>query len=75
MGGKPPWLMRALIRDYTKPGDLVCDPTAGAATTLIAACEENRRAVGAEVDPSTYAKGMARIGRGYTPSLDFGGAA
>ena len=72
IGGKPVWLMRALIRDYTKPGDLVCDPTAGAATTLLAAVQENRRAVGAEVDPATHARGLARLRRGYTPSFDFG---
>jgi hypothetical protein len=71
IGGKPLWLMRALIRDYTRKGDLVCDPCAGAATTLIAAASENRRAIGAEVDPKTYEVAMQRIGRGYTPSLDF----
>jgi site-specific DNA-methyltransferase (adenine-specific) len=75
IGGKPLWLMRALIRDYTKPGDLICDPTAGAATTLIAAGQENRKAIGAEVDPATHAKAMKRLARGYTPSFDFGGAA
>ena len=68
-GGKPLWLMKALVRDYTKPGDLVCDPCAGAATTLIAAATENRRAVGAEVDPKTYEIARARIAQGYTPSL------
>jgi len=72
VGGKPLWLMRALVRDYTKRGDLIVDPCAGAATTLLAAAAENRRAVGAEVDPKTYALAMARIQRGYTPSLDFG---
>jgi site-specific DNA-methyltransferase (adenine-specific) len=68
-GGKPTWLMRALIRDYTRPGDLVCDPCAGAATTLLAAAIEGRRAIGAEVDPETYAKGKARLERGHTPVL------
>lgn len=73
VGGKPLWLMRALVRDYTRRGDLVCDPCAGAATTLIAAATEGRRAVGAEVDPETYAVAMTRIQRGYTPTLDLGG--
>ncbi len=75
IGGKPLWLMRALIRDYTKPGDLVCDPCAGAATTLLAAGMENRRAVGAEIDPATHAVAVKRLAAGYTPSFDFGGAA
>jgi site-specific DNA-methyltransferase (adenine-specific) len=68
-GGKPLALMRALIRDYTRPGDLVCDPCAGAATTLLAAAIEGRRAIGAEMDPETYAKGKARLERGHTPVL------
>jgi hypothetical protein len=73
IGGKPLWLMRALVRDYTRKGDLIVDPCAGAATTLIAAATEGRRAVGAEVDPATHAVAMARIQRGYTPTLDLGG--
>ncbi len=69
IGGKPLWLMRALVRDYSKPGDLVCDPCAGAATTLLAAVTERRRAVGAEVDLGTHAARSARLARGYTPDL------
>lgn len=70
-GQKPVDLMRAIIRDYTEPGALVVDPFSGGATTLIAAASENRRAIGAEVDPNTYAKAQARIARGYTPSFAF----
>lgn len=68
-GGKPEWLMRAVVADYSRAGDLVCDPCGGGATTLIAAASEGRRAVGAEVDQVTHAKALARIARGYTPSL------
>lgn len=67
IGGKPLWLMRALIR-----GDLIVDPCAGAATTLIAAGMENRRAIGAECDPATYEVARKRLAAGFTPSLDFG---
>lgn len=74
VGGKPLWLMRALVRDYTRRGDLIVDPCAGAATTLIAAATEGRRAIGAEVDPATHAIATARIRAGYTPTLDLGGA-
>jgi hypothetical protein len=74
VGGKPLWLMRALVRDYTRKDDLVCDPCAGAGTTLVAALAENRRAVGAEVDPETHAVAMERLSKGYTPSFDFGDA-
>lgn len=69
MGGKPVWLMRALIRDYTRAGDVVCDPCAGDATTLIAADIEGRQGLGAEMDKLTHRRALERIGRGYTPDL------
>jgi site-specific DNA-methyltransferase (adenine-specific) len=65
-GGKPLWLMRALVRDYTKPGDLIIDPYAGSATTLLAARAEGRNCVGAEIDPETYEKAKARLSRPHT---------
>jgi hypothetical protein len=61
IGGKPLWLMQQLVRDYSRPGELVCDPLAGAATTLIAAHMEQRRAFGAESDPKTFKVGEQRI--------------
>lgn len=73
-GGKPLDLMRALVRDYTRRGDFVCDPCAGGATTLLAAAMEGRRAIGAEMDPSTFAKAQKRLAAGYTPDL-FGAVA
>lgn len=69
MGGKPMALMQAIVRDYSRPGDLVCDPCAGGGTTLLAAATEGRRAVGAELDPATHAKALKRIAAGYTPRL------
>jgi site-specific DNA-methyltransferase (adenine-specific) len=69
MGGKPLVGMRSIIRDYSRPGDLVCDPCAGGGTTLLAAAIEGRRSVGAEMDESTFRKAQARLRRGYTPSL------
>lgn len=69
VGGKDSGIMRAIIRDYTRPDDLVCDPCAGAATTLLAAVSEGRRAIGSEMDPDTYAKAVKRLQRGHTPPL------
>ena len=60
-GAKPLWLMRAIIRDYSRPGDLICDPCAGGATTLLAARMEGRRAIGAEMDPETFRKAVERL--------------
>lgn len=53
-GGKQIAPMRAIIRDYTRPGDLVCDPCAGGGTTLLAARMEGRRSIGAEMMPEHY---------------------
>ena len=66
-GGKPLALTRAIVGDYTNPGDVVVDPCAGGATTLIAAAELGCTAIGAELDPDTYAKAQKRIAKGYTP--------
>lgn len=59
--GKPPWLMRALVRDYSKPGDLVVDPFAGWGSTLLAARALNRRTLGAELDADAHAEASRRI--------------
>lgn len=45
---KPLALMRWLVRLVTPPGGLVLDPFAGSGTTLLAALEEGRRAIGIE---------------------------
>lgn len=71
-GQKPVDLMRSIIRDYTEPGDVVCDPFSGGATTLLAAAMEGRRSIGAEMDPTTYAKAVRRLQAGYTPPLPLG---
>lgn len=68
-GQKPLALMRALIRSYTKPGQLVVDPYAGTGTTLLAAAMEGRRAIGAEMDAGRYALASRRIRKGYTPDF------
>lgn len=50
-----------LLRDYTRPGDLVCDPFAGTATIAAACKMTGRNYIGSEVDPGTYAIGMERL--------------
>lgn len=61
--GKPAWLMSALVRDYSRPGDLVCDPFAGWGSTLAAAVSNGRRSVGSEMDADAYAEAVRRLGR------------
>lgn len=68
IGGKPLDIMRAIVRDYSRPGDLVCDPYAGGGTTALACLTEGRRTIGAEVDPDTHAKATARLST-WQPSL------
>lgn len=70
-GGKPEWLMRALVRDYSRTGDLIADPCLGGATTGLAALIEGRRFVGSEIDNATFAKAKRRLDRGFTPVFQF----
>lgn len=69
VGGKPLGLMRAIVRDYSRPGDLVCDPFVGSGTTAVAALSEGRRFVGSEQKPEHYEIARRRIDRGYTPTM------
>ena len=68
-GQKPLALMQDIIRDYSKPGDLILDPFAGSGTTLLAAAIEGRRAIGSECDPATYSLAVKRLSKGYTPRM------
>jgi hypothetical protein len=65
--GKPQWLMRSLVRDYSRPGDLVCDPVAGWGATALAAAAEGRRFVGAEMDQDAHREAIRRctLGAAY----------
>lgn len=74
IGGKPEWLMRALVRDYTKRNDLVFDPCAGAGTTLLAAEIEGRRSVGCEVNKETYEVARKRLDKPTEMTFNFAAA-
>lgn len=63
VGGKPLWLMRAIVGDYSRPGDLVVDPCAGGGTTLVAAIELGRLAIGCEPDEGRYEIARARCAK------------
>jgi site-specific DNA-methyltransferase (adenine-specific) len=69
VGAKPIDLMRALVRDYSRPGDVICDPCAGGGTTGRAAQLEGRGFIGAEMDPDTFAKAQERLARPFTAPL------
>jgi hypothetical protein len=61
--GKPDWLMRAIVRDYSRPGASVVDPTMGWGATGCAAIGMGRSFEGAEVDHLAFAEACDRIGR------------
>ncbi len=59
---KPLALMERFIDLFTDPGDLVFDPFAGGATTLIAASRNGRDSVSYEKEENIYQAACARIG-------------
>jgi site-specific DNA-methyltransferase (adenine-specific) len=50
----PNELARRLIRMFSFVGDTVLDPFAGTGTTLVAAAQAGRNAVGVEIDPAYF---------------------
>lgn len=68
-GGKPPHLMRAIVSDYSEPGDVVCDPFLGAGTTGVACRDLGRGFFGSECDRGTFETAKKRITAPYTPLL------
>ena len=46
---KPVGLLKKIIQDYTKEGDLICDPFIGSGTTAVAAIDTGRRFIGMEL--------------------------
>lgn len=68
-GGKPLELMRAIVRDFTKPGDLILEPFAGGGTTILAAVMEGRRCIASEMSEENFAISANRLSKGYTTSL------
>jgi site-specific DNA-methyltransferase (adenine-specific) len=68
-GVKPLGLMRAIVRDYSRPGDLIVDPFCGSGTTALAAAMEGRRCITSEEKPEHYAIAKRRLDKGYQPCL------
>jgi site-specific DNA-methyltransferase (adenine-specific) len=58
---KPVNLIKKLIQIFTDEGDVVIDPTAGSASTLIAALELNRNCYGFEIKKDFYKLSCERI--------------
>ncbi|NQV16213.1 hypothetical protein HQ531_12200 [bacterium] len=58
---KPLDVLQPLIRCYSNPGDLILDPFAGSGSTLIAAHNENRKALGFEIEETFFLEAKERI--------------
>jgi len=58
---KPQGLLRFLIRQSSRIGELVLDPFSGSASTLLAAYGENRRAKGFELNNDHYVRALDRL--------------
>ena len=59
---KPVQLMEALIKMYTDAGQVVLDPFAGSGTTLLAARNVGREAIGIEVNEEYHKIALRRLG-------------
>ena len=60
---KPVNLMARLIDQYTKPADLIFDPYMGSGSTLVAAANLGRRAVGVEIMEQYCAVAVERLAK------------
>ena len=69
---KPIALVQRFVTWHTQPGDTVLDPFAGSGTSLVAAKDLGRRAIGVELDERHCETAALRLSQGV---LDFGGVA
>jgi DNA modification methylase len=58
---KPEWLMDAQVREFTDPGDLVCDPFVGSGTTGVSCVKLGRRFIGWELRESFHEEAAKRL--------------
>lgn len=58
---KPLAVMEEILRDFTKPKDLVLDPFMGSGTTGVAAVKMGRRFTGIEIEPKYFDIACRRV--------------
>lgn len=72
---KPLPLLREFVELFSDPGDLVLDPFCGSGTTLVAALERGRRAIGIDISEKALTIARARCEAVLGQGSLFGGAA
>jgi len=63
---KPVPLMRELIADFTRPGEVILDPFMGSGTTGVACAKMGRKFIGIEIEPRYFDIACARIEKAYS---------
>ena len=58
---KPISLMKRMLYDYTDEDDTILDPFMGSGTTIVAAIQTGRKAIGIEIDPTYFEIAEKRI--------------
>lgn len=64
---KPLALMRMLVAQFTNPGDVILDMFMGSGTTLVAAAQLGRRAIGIEQNDRYIKQAIGRLAQGNLP--------
>lgn len=72
---KPRRLMSEILKDFTNPGELVCDPFMGSGTTGVAAVRMGRPFIGIEMDETYFELACKRIEDAQRQGSLFGEAA
>lgn len=62
-GSKSVHLMEAIVRDYSDPGDTICDPYAGGGATGVAAIRLGRKFIGCECNRERFEFAARRLER------------
>ena len=65
-----PPVAKALVENFSRPGDTVLDPFCGSGTTLVEALATGRHAIGTDVDPLAVFVAGAKVRRHDAGSID-----
>lgn len=73
--GKPEWLLNAIVRDYSREGDVIADPMCGWGSTIKAAVAMRRVGVGCDIDEEAVIKARKNLAAPVQFGFDLGGDA